>query len=59
MNLFDLHCDTLYRAVTENIPLDDKSMQVSQILGGDNKRLQCYAIWIPDEYTPEKAEQTF
>ena len=59
MNLFDLHCDTLYRAVTENIPLDDKSMQVSQILGGDNKRLQCYAIWIPDEYTPEKAEQIF
>lgn len=59
MNLFDLHCDTLFRAVTENIPLDDKSMQVSQILGGDNKRLQCYAIWIPDEYTPEKAEQTF
>ena len=55
MNLFDLHCDTLFRAVTENIPLDDKSMQVSQILGGDNKRLQCYAIWIPDEYTPEKA----
>ena len=59
MNLFDLHCDTLYRAVTENIPLDDKSMQVSKILGVDNKRLQCYAIWIPDEYTPEKAEQTF
>lgn len=59
MNLFDLHCDTLYKAVTNNLPLDDKSMQVSQILGENDKRLQCYAIWIPDVYTPEKAEQTF
>lgn len=59
MNLFDLHCDTLYKAVTQNLPLDDKSMQVSQILNKDSKRLQCYAIWIPDDYTPEKAEQTF
>lgn len=59
MNLFDLHCDTLYKAVNNNLPLDDKSMQVSQILNKDSKRLQCYAIWIPDDYTPEKAEQTF
>lgn len=59
MNLLDLHCDTLYKSVTENLPLDDKSMQVSQILGENDKRLQCYAVWIPDVYTPEKAEQTF
>lgn len=59
MNLFDLHCDTLYKAVTLNLPLDDKSMQVSQLLEDDDKRLQCYAIWIPDDYSPEKAEQTF
>lgn len=59
MNLFDLHCDTLYKAVTQKLPLDDKSMQVSQILGDDDKRLQCYAIWIPDDYSPEKAEQIF
>ena len=42
MNLFDLHCDTLYKSVTENLPFDDKSMQVSQILNKDSKRLQCY-----------------
>lgn len=59
MNLFDLHCDTLYKAVTQNLPLDDKSMQVSQILNKDSKRLQCYAIWIPDDFTPEKAEEIF
>ena len=59
MNLFDLHCDTLYKAVTQNLPLDDKSMQVSQILNKDSKRLQCYAIWIPDVFTPEKAEEIF
>ena len=59
MNLFDLHCDTLYKAVTQNLPLDDKYMQVRQILNKDSKRLQCYAIWIPDDYTPKKAEQFF
>lgn len=59
MNLFDLHCDTLYKAVTHNLPLDDKSMQVSQISDEDDKRLQCYAIWIPDDYLPDKAEEIF
>lgn len=59
MNLFDLHCDTLYKAVTQNLPLDDKSMQVSQAIDSDSKRLQCYAVWIPDDYTPEKAEEIF
>ncbi|WP_294467314.1 dipeptidase [uncultured Ruminococcus sp.] len=59
MNLFDLHCDTLYKSVTQNLPLDDKSMQVSRITDKGSKRLQCYAIWIPDDYTPEKAEEIF
>lgn len=58
MILFDLHCDTLYKAVTQNLPLDDKSMQVKRLNDGD-KRIQSYAIWIPDDYTSEKAEQTF
>lgn len=59
MNLIDLHCDTLYKAVTQNLPLDDKSMQVSQNLNENGKRLQCYAIWIPDDYTSDEAEQLF
>lgn len=59
MKLVDLHCDTLFKSVSENLALDDKSMQVSQKLNKDNKRLQCYAIWIPDDYAPEKAEQIF
>ncbi|MGN1432399.1 MAG: dipeptidase [Ruminococcus sp.] len=59
MNLFDLHCDTLYKAVTQNLPLDDKSMEVSQLSEDYDKRLQCYAIWIPDDYSPEKAEEIF
>lgn len=59
MNLFDLHCDTLYKSVTQNLPLDDTSMQVSQTLNKDDKRIQCYAIWIPDDYSPGKAEQIF
>lgn len=59
MNLFDLHCDTLYKAITQNLPLDDSSMQVSQMLHENDKRIQCYAIWIPDDYAPEKAEKIF
>ncbi|MEE0914233.1 MAG: membrane dipeptidase [Ruminococcus sp.] len=56
MHIIDLHCDTLYKAVTENIFLDSNQMEVSPYI---NKGIQCYAIWLPDEYSGEKAEQTF
>ena len=56
MRLIDLHCDTLYKSVTENISLDCEKMEVKPFV---NKGLQCYAIWIPDEYSGDKAEEIF
>lgn len=59
MNLVDLHCDTLYKAVTQNISLDDKAMQVKCDIPDNSKRLQCYAIWIPDDLSSDDAEKLF
>lgn len=57
MHLIDLHCDTLYKAVTKSLPLDDKTMDVSPYCTDNNShRLQCYAIWIPDNISGEEAE---
>lgn len=58
MNLVDLHCDTLYKSVTENKPLDDANMEVSNPDKSDN-RLQCFAIWLPDDLKGDDAEILF
>ena len=58
MRIADLHCDTLYKNVTENIPLDDKRNEVLFDTAPENRKLQCYAIWLPDIYTGAQAEQT-
>ena len=59
MNFFDLHCDTLYKAVTEKSELDNPSYEVK--LNNDSKshRLQCYAIWLPDTLDGNSAEKLF
>lgn len=58
MHTVDLHCDTLYKHITENKLLNDSSHEVL-IENGDNRHhLQCYAIWLPDSYTGAQAEQT-
>ena len=59
MNFFDLHCDTLYKAVTEKSELDNPSYEVK--LNNDSKshRLQCYAIWLPDTLDGNAAEKLF
>ena len=48
MNFFDLHCDTLYKAVTEKSELDNPSYEVKLNNNSKSHRLQCYAIWLPD-----------
>ena len=54
MRFFDLHCDTLYKAVTEDIPLNSEKLEV---IPNFNKGLQCYAVWLPDEYSGSMAEE--
>ena len=51
MRLFDMHCDTLYRAYTENSGLSDDSFHISfNKTKGIAPYIQCLAVWIPDEY---------
>lgn len=59
MHLIDLHCDTLYKAVTDNIPLDSDVIEVKMESDEKNHKLQCYAIWLPDDYPGEQAEKIF
>ncbi len=58
MRIVDLHCDTLYKLITEHKPLDDGSHEVQLPKDGLRHHLQCYAIWLPDSYAGEQAEQT-
>ena len=59
MHFIDLHCDTLYKSVTNNIPIDDVSMELKINNSDNNNRLQCFAIWLPDELTSDEAEKLF
>ena len=58
MHIIDLHCDTLYKTVTNNIPLDAKENEVLFEPDRADCKLQCYAIWLPDSFDGEKAEKT-
>lgn len=57
MKLIDLHCDTLYKSFTENLPLDDSKME--NILLNNVNKIQCYAVWCPDDLSGGQAEQLF
>ena len=60
MNLFDLHCDTLYRAYTEKSTLFNDEFHISFNKSKYiDKYIQCLAVWIPDEYRGESAEKLF
>lgn len=60
MRLFDLHCDTLYRAVTENTTLNNNSFNVTIDKGTRYAQwCQCFAIWIPDDIRGENAINLF
>lgn len=60
MRLFDMHCDTLYRAYTEKSTLFNDSFHISfHKAGGISPYIQCLAVWIPDEYRGEAAWKLF
>lgn len=60
MRLFDLHCDTLYRALDEGGSIVDNDYHLS-VRRGPRKAgwAQCFAVWIPDEYRKEAAFSLF
>lgn len=59
MQVIDLHCDSLYKVVTQNIGLDSDSLEVKLNLNQNDKRLQNYAIWLPDDISDNEAEKLF
>lgn len=60
MRLVDFHCDTLYKCVTQNIDFNDKSLEIqTDDIKNCSNKLQCYAVWLPDEMSCENAERFF
>lgn len=59
MQVVDMHCDSLYKSVTQNIGLDSDKLEVKLNLNNGDRRLQCYAIWLPDNLSGEEAENLF
>lgn len=60
MQLFDLHCDTLYRAYTENSTLFNDNFHISFNKSRNiSPYVQCLAVWIPDEYRNDSAKELF
>lgn len=56
MHFFDLHCDTLYRALAEGKSLDDEGLDVSfKKMCDFDFYIGCFAVWIPDNFRGEKA----
>lgn len=60
MRHFDLHCDTLYRAVTENRDLVSNDFHISlRYKECFDKWTQCFAVWIPDDITLLEARELY
>lgn len=60
LKLFDLHCDTLFRALDEDGGIVDNDYQLSVLSGRKYESwAQCFAVWIPDEYRGDAAISLF
>ena len=50
MDVFDLHCDTLYQATIQNSGIDNKKYKFNfEEYKKSEKWIQCMAMWIPDD----------
>lgn len=60
MKLFDLHCDTLYKATTQNKELKHNDLYIDLDRGKVYKKwAQCFAVWIPDDLNTNDSRQLF
>ena len=58
MRIFDLHCDTLYRAFTEKKSIIKNDFEISVERGNRfDEWIQCMAVWIPDDVRGGSAER--
>lgn len=60
MEYFDLHCDTLYKAVMFKSSLNDEKNHISIAKGSCfDKWHQIFAVWIPDDIKGDNAKKLF
>lgn len=60
MNFFDLHCDTLTKALDENKELYENDLHISLKRAAKyGYYIQCFAVWIPDELRGAAAMELF
>lgn len=55
MRYFDLHCDSVSKAYSENISLFDHSLDIKIDSDKFIKREQCFALWLDDKLQGEPA----
>lgn len=58
MKVFDLHCDTLYKAVTMSHGFSCSDYEVQTDVDFE-KYLQCFAVWIPDDLSVKQGRSLF
>ena len=58
MKVFDLHCDTLYKAVTMSHGFSCSDYEVQTDVDFD-KYLQCFAVWVPDDLSVKQGRSLF
>lgn len=56
MRIIDLHCDTLYKRAVHDVLLDSNENEVLITDDENRRKLQCYAIWLPDSLSGSEAE---
>lgn len=56
MNLFDLHCDTVYECATKHKDLkeNDLHLDLNRGIAATDKWVQTFAFWIADDLTEEE-----
>lgn len=60
MRFFDLHCDTLYKATTQNSDFNNDTYHITLNKASNIENYkQIFAIWIPDEIKGEYATALF
>ncbi|MDR1364188.1 MAG: membrane dipeptidase [Oscillospiraceae bacterium] len=60
MKLFDLHCDTIFRAIKENKDINNGDLCVNfEKIKKFEEYIGCFAIWIPDSIRKDDAFNLF
>lgn len=61
MNLFDLHCDTVYECTTQKKDLkeNDLHLDLNRGIAGTDQWVQTFAFWIADDLTEEEQYHSY